>query len=180
MRKLLHARLVAALVHDGCKPEPDVVAVATERLVAIATRKTSGIPFILRRGIWSQDDDCVIAAKALTLIDKDRGLDLLFTLAADPTVPSFSIFDVLAEVMVREDLTEIESARGLKVLYKSDGTEPGWRRARGGQLQPHANSRSDTGSRRGTGDRIAQDTGPGHLDGHDRPHGLHRAACRYR
>ena len=119
MRKLLHARLVAALVHDGCKPEPDVVAVATERLTAIATRKTSGIPFILRRGIWSQDDDCVIAAKALTLIDKDRGLDLLFTLAADPTVPSFSIFDVLAEVMVREDLTEIESARGLKVLYKS-------------------------------------------------------------
>jgi hypothetical protein len=33
-------------------------------------------------------------------------------------VPSFSIFDVLAEVMVREDLTEIDSARGLKVLYK--------------------------------------------------------------
>ena len=121
MRKLLHARLVAALVHDGCEREldRDVVAVATERLTAIATRKTSGIPFILRRGIWSQDDDCVMAAKALTLIDKDRGLDLLFTLAADPTVPSFSIFDVLAEVMVREDLTEIDSARGLKVLYKS-------------------------------------------------------------
>jgi hypothetical protein len=120
MRKLLHARLVAALVHDGCERElrPNVVAVATERLTAIATRKTSGIPFILRRGIWSQDDDCVMAAKALTLIDKDRGLDLLFTLAADPTVPSFSIFDVLAEVMVREDLTEIDSARGLSVLYR--------------------------------------------------------------
>ena len=118
MRKLLHARLVAALVHDGCKPDPDVVAVAMERLTAIATRKTSGIPFILRRGIWSQDDDCVMAAKALTLIDKDRGLDLLFTLAADPTVPSFSIFDVLAEVMVREDLTEIDSARGLLILYR--------------------------------------------------------------
>lgn len=118
MRKLLHARLVAALVHDGCEPEPDVVAMATDRLTAIATRKTSGIPFILRWGIWWQDDDCVIAAKALTLIDKDRGLDLLFTLAADPTVPSFSIFDVLAEVMVMEDLTEIDSARGLLVLYR--------------------------------------------------------------
>ena len=120
MRKLLHARLVAALVHDGCEREldPDVVAVATERLTAIATRKTSGIPFVLRRGIWWQDDDCVIAAKALTLIDKDRGLDLLFTLAADPTVPSFSIFAVLAEVMVREDLTEIDSARGLSVMYR--------------------------------------------------------------
>lgn len=60
----------------------------------------------------------MMAAKALTLIDKDRGLDLLFTLAADPTVPSFSIFDVLAEVMVMEDLTEIDSARGLSVLYR--------------------------------------------------------------
>ncbi|HEV2377690.1 MAG TPA: NACHT domain-containing protein [Streptosporangiaceae bacterium] len=120
MRKLLHARLVAALVHDGCERElhPDVVAAATERLTAIATSKTSGIPFVLRRGIWGQDDDCVIAAKALTLIDKDRGLELLFTLAADPTVPSFSIFDVLAEVMVMEDVTEIDSARGLSVLYR--------------------------------------------------------------
>jgi hypothetical protein len=105
-------------VHDGCQLDAGVVAVAKERLTAIATRKTSGIPFILRRGIWWQDDDCVMAAKALTLIDKDRGLDLLFTLAADPTVPSFSIFDVLAEVMVREDLTEIDSARGLLVLYR--------------------------------------------------------------
>jgi hypothetical protein len=118
MRKLLHARLVAALVHDGCQLDPDVVAVVKERLDTIATRKTSGIPFILRRGIWWRDDDCVMAAKALTLIDKDRGLDLLFTLAADPTVPSFSIFDVLAEVMVMEDLTEIDSARGLSVLYR--------------------------------------------------------------
>lgn len=118
VRKLLHARLVAALVHDGCEPEPHIVAVATERLTAIAARKTSGIPFILRRGIWWQDEDCVIAAKGVTLIDKDRGLELLFTLAADPTVPSFSIFDVLAEVMAREDLTEIDSARGLSILYR--------------------------------------------------------------
>jgi hypothetical protein len=120
MRKLLHARLVAALVHDGCERDldPSVVAVVTERLNEIATKKTSGIPFGLRRGIWWQDDDCVMAAKALTLIDKDRGLELLFTLAADPTVPSFSIFDVLAEVMVMEDLTEIDSARGLSVLHQ--------------------------------------------------------------
>jgi Trypsin-like peptidase domain len=118
MGKLLHARLVAALVHDGCELDANVVAVATERLAAIATNKKTGIPFILRRGIWWRDDDCVMAAKALTLLDKDRGLDLLFTLAADPTVPSFSIFDVLAEVMVTEDLTEIDSARGLKVLYR--------------------------------------------------------------
>jgi Trypsin-like peptidase domain/NACHT domain len=118
MSKLLHARLVAALVHDGCKLDPEVVAVTKERLDAIATRKTTGIPFILRRGIWWRDDDCVMAAKALTLMDKDRGLDLLFTLAADPTVPSFSIFDVLAEVMATEDLTEIDSARGLQVLYR--------------------------------------------------------------
>lgn len=50
MSKLLHARLVAALVHDGCQLDPDVVAVVEERLGAIATRKTSGIPFILRPG----------------------------------------------------------------------------------------------------------------------------------
>jgi hypothetical protein len=118
LRKLLHARLVAALVHDGCELEPNVVAVATQCLSTIATMKTSGIPDVLRWGIWWQDDDCVMAAKALTLIDKNRGLDLLFTLAADPTVPSFSVFDVLAEIMVMEDLTEIDSARGLSVLYK--------------------------------------------------------------
>jgi hypothetical protein len=59
-----------------------------------------------------------MAAKALTLIDKDQGLDLLFTLAADPTVPGFSVFDVLAEIMVTEDLTDIDSARGLSVLFR--------------------------------------------------------------
>ena len=117
-RKLLHARLVAALVHDGCALKPEVVEAATRRLAKIATEKTTGIPVVLRRGIWWQDDDCVMAARALTLIDKDQGLDLLFTLAADLTVPSFSVFDVLAEIMVMEDLTEIDSARGLSVLYR--------------------------------------------------------------
>ncbi len=118
VRKLLHARLVAALVHDGCEVKPNVVAVATQCLSTIATMKTSGIPYVLRQGIWWQNEDCVIAARALTLIDKNRGLDLLFTMAADPAVPSFSVFDVLAEIMVMEDLTEIDSARGLSVLYR--------------------------------------------------------------
>jgi len=118
VRKLLHARLVAALVHDGCELKPNVVAVATQCLSTIATMKTSGIPYVLRQGIWWQNEDCVIAARALTLIDKNRGLDLLFTMAADPAVPSFSVFDVLAEIMVMEDLTEIDSARGLSVLYR--------------------------------------------------------------
>ena len=117
-RKLLHARLVAALVHDGCAVDRAVVSRATQYLIKIATEKTTGIPWGLRRGIWWQDVDCVMAAKALTLIDKDQGLDLLFTLAADPGVPTFSVFDVLAEVMVREDLSEIDSARGLSVLYR--------------------------------------------------------------
>jgi hypothetical protein len=116
-RKLLHARLVATVVHDGCAVKQEVVTAATRCLTKIATEKTTGIPAVLRRGIW-WDDDCVMAAKALTLIDKNQGLDLLFTLAADPTVPSFSVFDVLAETMVMEDLTEIDSARGLSVLYR--------------------------------------------------------------
>ena len=118
VRKLLHARLVAAMVHDGSVLDPAVVTAAASYLVKVATEKTTGIPDALRRGTWWRYDDCVLAAKALTLIDKDQGLELLFTLAADPAVPSFSVFDVLGELMVREDLSEIDSAHGLSVLYR--------------------------------------------------------------
>jgi hypothetical protein len=117
VRKLLHARLVAALVHDGYRLMPETVIAATQCLSAIAARRANGIPDWLHEEIF-EDDDCVMAAKALALIDKDRGLDLLFTLAADPKVEYFSLFDVLAETMRMEGLTDINSARAISVLYR--------------------------------------------------------------
>ena len=96
---------------------PEAVIAATRCLSAIAARRANGIPDWLHEEIF-EEDDCVMAAKALALIDKDRGLDLMFTLAADPKVEGFSFFDVLAETMRMEGLTDINSARAISVLYR--------------------------------------------------------------
>jgi hypothetical protein len=114
-RRLLHARLVAALVHDGCALEPGVVQAAQERLLAIATLRTSGIPAILRQGYWLEDD-CVMAARSLMMLDKARGFDLLVRLAADPSVGGLNIFDVFAERMLTADFTDIDAEQGLHIL----------------------------------------------------------------
>jgi hypothetical protein len=114
--KLLHARLVAAMAHDGCDLEPRVVRNAIDRLSAIATMKTNSIPYILRRGPWLTEDDCVMAAKSLMMLDKAQGLNLLVRLAADPTVAGLNIFDVFAERMLTEDLTDVDPGQGLLIL----------------------------------------------------------------
>jgi hypothetical protein len=115
VRRLLHARLVAALVHDGCALEPGVVQAAQDRLLAIATLRTSGIPAILRQGYWLEDD-CVMAARSLMMLDKGRGFDLLVRLAADPSVGGLNIFDVFAERMLTADFTDIDAEQGLHIL----------------------------------------------------------------
>jgi hypothetical protein len=115
--RLLHARMIAALMHDGCDLRPKIVAAATERLAEIATSRDKELPDSLTS--WFSDDDlCVIAAKALALIDSDRGIDLLFALAADPAVPSFGLVGLSAAVAAIEGLTGMDSAREMSVLYR--------------------------------------------------------------
>lgn len=115
IRKLLHARLVAAMAHDGCDLDPRVVRIVIDRLSAIATMKINAIPDILRRGPWLVDD-CVMAAKSLMMLDKARGLKLLVRLAADPAVAGLNIFDVFGERMLTEDFTDIDPEQGLRIL----------------------------------------------------------------
>jgi hypothetical protein len=115
VRRLLHARLVAALVHDGCPLDPRVVQAAQEQLLAIATLRTSGIPVILRHGYWLEDD-CVLAARSLLMLDKSRGFELLVRLAADPSVGGLNIFDIFAERMLTADFTDIDAEQGLLIL----------------------------------------------------------------
>ncbi len=125
IRKLLHARLVAAVVHDGGAIEPKVVQATIERLSAMATMRTNSIPDVLRRGAWLWEDDCVMAAKSLMMLDKNRGFELLVRLAADPTVAGLNIVDVFAERMLTEDFSDIDPALGLHILSEAASVPSG-------------------------------------------------------
>ena len=116
IRRLIHARLVAALVHDGCDLGPELVRIAEVRLSEIAENKLQCLPPVLRRGRWLFEDDCVMAAKSLALVDRGRGLDLLVRLAVDPAVGGLDITDLFTEGRLDAEFIDVDPERGLALL----------------------------------------------------------------
>jgi hypothetical protein len=89
IRRLVHARLVASLAYEGLRLPPRTVDVARERLASFAALRHNCIPDIAR---GDYEDDCVLAARSLALLDKERGLTALARTAADPTVAGFNLY----------------------------------------------------------------------------------------
>jgi hypothetical protein len=116
IRRLIHARLVAALIHDGCDLHPELVRIAETRLARIAEKKLQCLPPVLRYGRWLFEDDCVMAAKSLALLDRGRGLDLLVQLAVDPAVGGLEIADLFAEGRLDAEFIDVDPERGLALL----------------------------------------------------------------
>jgi Trypsin-like peptidase domain len=116
IRRLIHARLVAALIHDGCDLRPELRRIAVVRLSRIAENKVQCLPPVMRRGRWLFEDDCVMAAKSLALVDRERGLDLLVRLAVDPAVGGLDIADLFTEGRLDAEFIEVDPERGLALL----------------------------------------------------------------
>ena len=109
LRRLVHARLVASLAHEGLSLPPRTVDVARERLTSFAVQRHNCIPDIVRDHVWEYEDDCVLAAKSLVLLDKERGLVALARAAVQPTVGGFNIY-------VYNELLDLDRERGLSIL----------------------------------------------------------------
>src|SRR5258708_2090257 len=93
IRRLVHARLVASLAYEGLELPDKTVDVAREQLADFAALRRNCIPFIVREYVWDDyEDDCVLAAKSLMLLDKGGGLIALAHAAVDPSVGGFNIY----------------------------------------------------------------------------------------
>ncbi|WP_433256165.1 trypsin-like peptidase domain-containing protein [Streptosporangium sp. CA-135522] len=127
-RRLVHARLVAALVRDGVHLPEDMVQTAKDRLTEIIERRSVALPAVLRERFWDYEDDCVLAAISLSLIDQQNGLRLLTRLAADPRVGGFHVPDVGAYMT---DLLNIAPGEDLALLSRlaADDSQESYYRA---------------------------------------------------
>jgi len=92
LRRLVHARLVASLIHEGLQLPPGTVNLVRDRLANFAAQRRNCIPDVVRDSAWDYEDDCVLAAKSLIFLDRDNGLATLARAAIDPTVGGFNIY----------------------------------------------------------------------------------------
>ena len=92
LRRLVHARLVASLIHEGLQLPPGTVNLVRDRLANFAAQRRNCIPDVVRDSVWDYEDDCALAAKSLIFLDRDNGLATLARAAIDPTVGGFNIY----------------------------------------------------------------------------------------
>jgi Trypsin-like peptidase domain/Nuclease-related domain len=109
LRRLVHARLVASLSHEGLQLSSGTVSLACERLASFASQRRNCIPYIVRDHVWDLEDDCVLAARSLVLLDENRGLAALARAAADPIVGGFNVSRF-------SELVDLERERWLPIL----------------------------------------------------------------
>ena len=117
LRRLVHARLVASLTYEGLRLPASTVTLARERLASFAARRHNCIPDIIRDHVWgiisnhmwNYEDDCVLAARSLILLDKDRGFAALARAGGDPTVGGFNIYRY-------NEIFDLDRDRGLSIL----------------------------------------------------------------
>lgn len=109
LRGLVHARLVASLVHEGLPLPSDTVSLVRKRLANFSVQRHNCIPDAIRDYVWDFEDDCVLAAKSLMHLDRDRGLVALARAAADPTVGGFNVYGY-------NELLDLERERWLSIL----------------------------------------------------------------
>lgn len=109
LRRLVHARLVASLIHEGLQLPPGTVNLVRDRLANFAAQRRNCIPDILRGSVWDYEDDCVLAAKSLIFLDKDNGLVTLARAAVDPTVGGFNIYGY-------NEFLDLDRERALSIL----------------------------------------------------------------
>lgn len=109
IRRLIHARMVAALAAEGVNIPADTLDLAAVRLAEFSMERRNCLPYIVREWLWDYQDDCVLASRSLTLLHKELGLIALARAAADVTVGGFNIYDYT-------DSLDMERERGLAIL----------------------------------------------------------------
>jgi hypothetical protein len=115
VRRLIHARLVAALVSEGVVLRPKTVQVATRRLMKAAKHS----PVSLRGGvtdIWNGEDQRVAAAKSLVLLDGEKGYPALAQAAIAPDIGDFNVFDLLTQQAMRSPATDADRDQQISAL----------------------------------------------------------------
>jgi hypothetical protein len=116
LRRLIHARLVAAMVSEGVNLAPKTVELAASRLLKSASRARPSFLAEISNAIWGGKDERVAAAQSLLLLDPDQGNAALVRAAIKPDVADFNIFNVLAQSSIRNPATEADRDRGVAAL----------------------------------------------------------------
>jgi hypothetical protein len=116
LRRLIHARLVAAMVSEGVNLAPKTVELATSRLLKSASRARPSFFSEISNAIWGGEDERVAAAQSLLLLDPDQGNAALVQAAIKPDVADFNIFDLLKQSSIRNPATDADRDRGITAL----------------------------------------------------------------
>jgi hypothetical protein len=116
LRRLIHARLVAAMVSEGVNLAPKTVELATSRLLKSASRARPSFFSEISNAIWGGKDERVAAAQSLLLLDPDQGNAALVQAAIKPDVADFNFFDLLKQSSIRNPATEADRDRGIAAL----------------------------------------------------------------
>ena len=113
IRRLIHARLVAAMINEGVILEPRTIELATRRLMERVPRSSLTR---LSDIIWQGEDGRVVAAKSLALLNPDEGNLALARAADEPSVGYFNVFDLLAQNPIRSLASDVDRDRGINEL----------------------------------------------------------------
>jgi hypothetical protein len=116
IRRLIHARLVAALDNEGINLEPKLVDLARRRLEKEAARPQQHRLARLRGSVWQGEDERVAAAKSLETLIPGGGHAALAEAAIKPDVENFNIYDFLAQYTIRNPATDADLSRSLDTL----------------------------------------------------------------
>ena len=117
VRRLIHARLVAALANEGTDLEPKLVELAMRRLRKEAARPHQTRFATLLDSIGKEkEDDRVVAAKSLETLNPSAGHSALIRAAIKPDVGDFNIYDLLARDKIRNPATDADRGRSIDAL----------------------------------------------------------------
>jgi hypothetical protein len=116
IRRLIHARLVAALANEGTDLGPKLVELSMRRLRKEAARPQQPRSARLLESIWKEADDRVVVAKSLETLNPDAGYAALIRAAIKPDIGNFNIYDLLALPAIRNPATEADRDRSVNAL----------------------------------------------------------------
>ena len=116
LRRLIHARLVAAMFGEGVNLAPKTVELAASRLLKSASRAHPWFLAEISSAIWGGKDERVAAAQSLLLLDPEQGNAALVRAAIKADVADFNIFDVLTQSSIRNPATVADRDRGIASL----------------------------------------------------------------
>ena len=117
VRKVVHARLVAAMADEGISFEPKTIDLVTRRLTKMtATQPQQSFRSEFKKLILLGEDERVAAAKSLAELNSGDGHLVLGQMATAADVSGFDIFDFIAQDSIRSPANDADRQRGIRAL----------------------------------------------------------------